>query len=102
MTTIEEVWAQVERFCLTGDRNGLLVAADALAELGEEEMGATLRWVVRTQRGKLPRSYIVKEGWHVGVWHKGNPWETHLREETLPDLFRRINEFRKSGMEWYK
>lgn len=45
--TKDECWLEIETFTLNGDWNGLLVCADALQELGEEEMAGTIRWAQR-------------------------------------------------------
>lgn len=45
--TTDEWWTHIERFCKEGDTNGLLVAADGLADEGDEDIAATIRWAVR-------------------------------------------------------
>lgn len=97
MTT--DWWTHIERFCRDGDTNGLLVAADGLADEGEEEMAATIRWAVRTDnvpsvgagqcRWKLP----FKSHFTSGFWIYG---------DDMRQIWERLNKTRIGAIEFYQ
>lgn len=97
MTPLADCWREIERFCSEGDRNGLLVAADALAELGEEEMACTIRWVVRKQKD-LPAKTNY---WYLEVFDQ---WTcSHMVvDPLLVEFWQRINRERIAALEYYK
>ena len=73
--TTDDWWLRIAEFTITGDWNGILVAADALEELGEADAAAGLRWAIRNDH--LPTEEPSNLCWHFrlgldidGVWTK--------------------------------
>jgi hypothetical protein len=101
--TTDECWKSIEAYTLAGDWNGLLVCADALQELGEEEMAQTIRWANRMKY--LPKQQFSPDHGHVLWWwvelhyHGQGSWTAHSSQ--CQWVWGHINTHRMEGIRHY-
>jgi hypothetical protein len=106
--TTDDWWAEIERYTLAGDRNGLLVCADGLQEMGDPE-AESVRWVANRWKPYRVRHRSFYCAVEIKYHKTGNSYvwglyvtDLHVRHyRTLKEAFRDVKEYREEWVRFY-